>query len=461
VASLDIESRYERLSGADVTNLLAECPGTPWHFGLIGVLEGAPLTAQDGSLRLDLVRDVLAGALERVPRLRQVVRRTLPGQGRPVWVDAGEVDLDRHLRVVPVAAPGDEPAFLHCCEDVMAPVMDRSRPLWDLTLLPGLVDGQIGVVLRLHHALADGVAAVRVVQALFGGPPQSPASQRASTPSPSGRALAVDAWRVRLATARASLQQRPQMRGLVTSAGALASQLAALAHPQEPVPRTSLTRPIGPTRRLAVLSLPLEPVHAVAHAHRASVNDAVLAAVAGGLRAVLAARGEPADVTLRASVPVSLRAAEPSGTGGLGNRVGVLLIPLPLAERDAVRRMERIADVTREEKVKARQAGPLAVMTTTLGVRLALPLLRRQRLVSLFVTNVPGPTTALRLADARLIQAHPIAPIAGNVTLGVGVLSYAGDLGLGLNADAEAWPDLPLFVDAVRETFDALTGLPR
>jgi WS/DGAT/MGAT family acyltransferase len=459
VATLDRESRYERLSSADVTNLLAERPGAPWHIGLIGVLDGGPLIAPDGGLRTDLVRDVLAGALPRAPRLRQVVRRTRPGQGRPVWVDAGDMNLDRHVRVVPVPPPGDEPTFLHCCEIVLAPAMDRLRPLWDLTLLPGLAEGRVGVVLRLHHALADGAAAIRLVQAMFDGPPRSPVGGHAGTPPPSGYALSVDAWRVRVAVAR-TLLRKPPVRGLATSVGALGSQLAALTHPSEPVPRTSLTRPIGPNRRLAVLRVPLEPVHAVAHAHTASINDAVLAAVAGGLRAVLASRGEPADVTLRASVPVSLRAAQP-GPGGLGNRVGVLLVPLPLRERDALRRMELIAGATRLEKVKARQAGPLAVMTTTLGIRVALPLLRRQRLVSVFVTNVPGPTTPLRLAGAKLLRAYPAAPIAGNVTLGVGVLSYAGDLGLGLTADADAWPDLPVFVDALRESFDALTDSTR
>jgi WS/DGAT/MGAT family acyltransferase len=422
-------------------------------------LDGDPLIAPDGSLQVDLVRDALTGALQQASRLRQVVRRTRPGQGRPVWVDAGDVNLDRHVRVVPVPPPGDEPTFLLCCETVLAPAMDRLRPLWDLTLLPGLAEGRVGVVVRLHHALADGAAAIRLVQAMFDGPPASPVGGHKGTPPPSGYALSVDAWRVRVAVARALLR-KPPVRGLATAVGALGSQLAALAHPTEPVPQTSLTRPIGHGRRLALLGVPLEPVHAVAHAHTASINDAVLAAVAGGLRAVLASRGEPADVTLRASVPVSLRAAQP-GPGGLGNRVGVLLVPLPLREPDALRRMDLIAGATRQEKVKARQAGPLAVMTTTLGIRLALPLLRRQRLVSVFVTNVPGPTTSLRLAGAQLLRAYPAAPIAGNVTLGVGVLSYAGDLGLGLTADADAWPDLPVFVDALRESFDALTGSTR
>lgn len=450
----DIQSRYDRLSGADVMNLVAERPGTPWHIGLIGVLDGAPLTTKTGDLRLAGIRDTLAEAVLRAPRLRQVVRRTRPGQGRPVWVEAAEVDLDRHLRVAPVPAPGDELTFLHRCEEVLVPVMDRARPLWDLTLLPGLADGQVGVVLRLHHALADGLAAVQLVQALFDGPSGSAVGTGPSALSPSGGALAVDAWSTRLAVARAALHSGPRVRGLAASVGALGSQLESLVRPREPFPRTSLTRPVGPTRRLALLRVPLERVHAVTHAHGASVNDAVLAAVAGGLRAVLESRGEPADLTLRASVPVSLRAGEKGGA--VGNRVGVLMVPLPLEERDTVRRLERIAEATRTEKVKARRAGPLVVLTTTLGVRLALPLLRRQRLVSVFVTNVPGPSATLRLAGARLVRAYPAAPIAGNVTLGVGVLSYAGDLGLGLVADAEAWPDLPVFVDALRDSFGAL-----
>jgi diacylglycerol O-acyltransferase len=223
------------------------------------------------------VRAALANGLCRTPRLRQVVRRTLPGQGRAVWTEV-EVDLDWHLRVVPVPAPGDETACLRCCEGVLTPVMERRRPLWDFMLLPGFSGGRVGIVLRLHHALADGIAAVRLIQAMFDGPLAVLEAPSGMTRAPNGRELAVDAWRVRLAAAKAAMFRTHRAGGLMTSPGTLASQVRALAHPSEPVPRTSLHRPVGPARRLAALRIPFEPVHAVAHANGASVNDAVLAA---------------------------------------------------------------------------------------------------------------------------------------------------------------------------------------
>jgi diacylglycerol O-acyltransferase / wax synthase len=449
-------SGYERLTGADRTNLMSERPGVPWHVGLVGVLDGAPLIAADGSLAVDRVADALRQALWREPRLRQVIRRTRPLQGPPVWVDAAAVPIEQHLRVEPVPPPGDEPAFLDTCERVLAPPMDRSRPLWDVTLLPGLVGGRVGLVVRLHHAVADGVAALRILAALLDGPPATTTAR--PTPAPSGAQLAADAWRVRRRSLRASVRRRPDWHHATSTVRALRGQLAELRHPAQPFPRTSLTRPLSANRQLAVLRLPLAAVRAAASTHGGSVNDAVLAAVAGGLHAVLASRGEPADVPVRASVPVSLRVAGAAEGDPLGNRVGVLLVALPLDEPDPGRRVARIAATTREEKVRARQAGALVVMSTTLGVRLALPLLRRQRLVSVFVTNVPGPATRLSLAGAELLEAYPAAPIAGNVTLGVGVLSYAGDLSLGLVTDADAWPDLPVFRNALQESFDALCG---
>jgi diacylglycerol O-acyltransferase / wax synthase len=445
---------FPRLTNADRMNLLVERPDAPLHFSLLGILDGGPLT-REGRLLVEPVRAALGRALVRAPRLGQVVRSTLPGQGPPAWVDSASMDLDRHLRVVPVADPGDEQALLLAAEAVVTPPMDRSHPLWDLTLLPGVADGKVGLVLRLHHAVADGVAAVRLLGDIFDGlpggdgPPGQPV--RPVRPPPTGLQLAADAWRRRLA----GLRRISDVHAMATSSRALATQFATLARTRGPGPRTSLNRPVGPRRRIAVLRLPLLPLWEVAHEYGGTVNDAILAAVAGAVRAVLISRGERADLTLRASVPVSL-----AGTDAyLGNKVGVMLAPLPLAERDPRRRLARIAAATREEKVRARRAGALAFMTTPLAARLALPLMRRQRLVNLFVTNVPGPRRQLWLAGAELLEAYPVAGLAGNVTLGVDVLSYAGDLGLSLVTDADAWPDLPVLVDALGDSFDALLGM--
>ncbi len=440
-------SRYERLTGADRMNLLAERPGTPWHVGLVGVLDGRPLTAPDGTLDVAAVTRFLGAAVPRAPRLHQVVRPTRLGQGPPLWLDAGPVDVAAHLTVSPVGGAGDRPAFLDACARVLRPPMDRSRPLWDLTLLPGLAGGDVGVVLRLHHAVADGEAAVAVLGALFGSGEASAATRPlpVPAPAPSGPDLARDAWRTRATAVRHALRRWPDSSRLMATTRAVTAQARGVLRPAEPVPATSLLGPLGPGRRLAQVRVPLAPLHDVARAHGASINDAVLAAVASGLHAVLATRGEDPDVVLRASVPVSLRGGA-GADGAAGNRVGVLLVPLPLGEPDTVRRMERIAAATAAEKVRARDAGPLVVLTSTLGARLALPLMRRQRLVSVFVTNVRGPAVPLSLAGARLLEAYPAAPIAGNVTLGVGVLSYAGALGLGVVADAASWPDLRVFV---------------
>jgi WS/DGAT/MGAT family acyltransferase len=450
--------RFARLTGADWVNLLVERPDSPMQVSLLGVLDGGPLI-RHGRLLVEPVRAALDRALAQAPRLAQVVRRTLPGQGRPAWVDAASVDLDWHLRVVPVDDPGDERAFLAAAEAVITQPMDRSRPLWDLTLLPGLAGGDVGLVLRLHHAVADGVAAVRLLGAIFDDPPGEPGGRdraaapggRAVAPPPTGLQLAADAWLGRLAALR-RLSGRDLGASAVASARALAIQVATVARARESRPRTSFNRPVGPRRRIALQRLPLRQLRAVAHECGGTVNDAILAALAGAIRTVLLSRGEPADVTLRASVPVSLNPTD----AYLGNRTGLMLASLPLAERDPRQCLARIAAATRLEKQRARQAGTPAFMNTALGTRLARPLFAHQRLINLFVTNVPGPAHRLRLAGAELLEAYPVAGLAGNVTLGVDILSYAGELGVTLVADPDAWPDLPMLAGALRGSFAAL-----
>jgi WS/DGAT/MGAT family acyltransferase len=335
--------------------------------------------------------------------------------------------------------------------------LDTSRPLWEAWLLPGLPAHQVGLFLRAHHALADGVAGMAAFGALLDlaadaptpvAPPWSPA------PIPTaGQLFRDNLWR--------------RLRGLGRG-------LSSLAHPigtgrrtrrswltwreyfAERAPTTSLNRPIGADRRLAIVRSRLEVAKQVAHAHHAKVNDVVLAAVAGGLRQLLASRGEPVEgLTLRAAVPISLHHEQPGQARG--NQDGWMVVPLPLGEPDPGRRLDLIASETAARKQQARPQAGSGVMGFAVVQRASYRLfLARQRQVNLWVTNVPGPPVPLYVAGAPLLELFPLPPILGNLTLGIGVFSYAGQLNLTAVADRDGCPDVEAFAQGVRSALDDL-----
>lgn len=170
-----------------------------------------------------------------------------------------------------------------------------------------------------------------------------------------------------------------------------------------------------------------------ARAAGATVNDALLAAVVVGAEVGLRARGEAVPRVLPASVPVAL-----PERGTSGHAVGVMLVPLPVGVPDAGVRLARIAAVTRAAKSEARAQGTYELTRTRWGSRLFAWLARRQRFIALFVTNVRGPDRPLSIGGAPLEHAWPVAPIQGNVRLGVAAMSYAGRLGVAVHADRQA-----------------------
>jgi wax ester synthase-like acyl-CoA acyltransferase family protein len=140
-ASRSSSARLQRLSPLDVSNLRAEEHGVPMHVAALARVEGAPLCDASGGLQLEKVRAVVEGRLDLAPRLRQVLVRPRVGLGRPVWADDACFSIAQHVRTRPVPAPGDEAALLAVCAQLNEPPLDRSRPLWELWLLPGLADG--------------------------------------------------------------------------------------------------------------------------------------------------------------------------------------------------------------------------------------------------------------------------------------------------------------------------------
>jgi hypothetical protein len=216
-------SRYQRLSVQDTGFLYLEHAGLPQHVAILAVAEGGPLHDPDGRLRVDAVCGELAGRLELVPRLRQRVLCPRVGQGLPLWVDDPGFDLANHVRAVQVPAPGGQRELR---DQLCLWLLDRTRPLWELWLVAGLDQGRVGLVLKLHHTLADGLAAVQIAGVLLDGiadaPSPTPPPWQQPQPTPSGWALVADNLAGRAAALAAVLDRLRHPRELAAQARVLA-----------------------------------------------------------------------------------------------------------------------------------------------------------------------------------------------------------------------------------------------
>ena len=453
-----VETRpLDRLTASDLFLLLWGDHGWSTDIGGLAILDGKPLLDENGKVRVDAVRRHLEPRLHGVPRFRQLLYRPRLGLGWPLWVDAPSFDLANHVRVHPLGAPGDDNQLLQTCQDLARRPFDPARPLWELWLLPGLPDRRVGAFLKLDHVLADGPAAMAAFGALLDATPDAPdpaAPPWTPTPIPSAAQLLRDNLR------RRRQELRRGWVGLVHPGRTLTLARRALPAWREvltekPAPTTSLNHPVGPERRLAIVRGRLDPAKRVADVHHAKVNDVVLAAVAGGLRQLLASRGEDVHgLVQRAMVTISHHDERPGEAQG--NKPGWMMVPLPVGESDPARRLELIAAETRARKDKARPEAGSGIFRFVAGQRIWYRMFPRQRSVNLVVSNVPGPPTPLYLAGAPLLEVFPLLPPMGNLTLVVGALSYAGQLNLTAAADRRSCPDVDVFADGVRSALDVL-----
>ena len=449
--------RLERLTASDLFLLLWDDYGWSSDIGGLAICDGTSLLDPDGRVRVEAVRAQLEPRLHLVPRFRQLLYRPALGLGWPLWVDAPCFDLADHIRVHPLAAPAGETQLLQACQELARQRLDPARPLWELWLLPGLPDRRVGAYLRLHHALADGAAALAAFGALLDlapGVPAPAAQPWTVAPIPAASQLLAD-----------NLRRRRRELGRGWAGLAHPGKTLARAHAawpawrevlaEQPAPQTSLNHPVGTGRRLAIIGGRLDPAKQIAHACHATVNDVVLAAVTGGLRQLLASRGEVIQgLVQRAMVTISLHDEQPGQARG--NKPGWMMVPLPLGEPDPVRRLELIAAETTARKHKARPQAGTGVFRFVAGQRAWYRHFPRQRSVNLVVTNAPGPPVPLYLAGARLLELFPMMPVMGNLTLVVAALSYAGQLNLTAVADQDSCPDLETFVQGVRSALDDL-----
>jgi diacylglycerol O-acyltransferase / wax synthase len=442
----------DRLSPLDASNLRVEERGQPMHVAALLILGRGAFAAAPGRARVEALHDIVGRRLHLAPRLRQVLYRPPPGLGAPVWVDDQRFDLGWHVRERTVPEPGDETALLRACAELHQVPLDPSRPLWQMWLLTGLAGDRCGLLIRLHHVVADGVAAIAMLGALSDpGPAETVPDPPPWTPAPNPRhtALAADQCR-RLARLPRGLSRRlSHPAALVARLGVSARQAGQLVR-EGRAPRLSLNVPVTGRSRLFLIRADLERARAVAHAHGGTVNDVILAAVAGGARRLLRSRGElPPGLILKASVAASLR--EPADRRAVGNRAGVMIVPLPAAEPDPRRRVATIAAATAaRKKLPPYQPGGRLAQRWMTGV------MSHQRLVNLLLSNLPGPPAPLSLGGTAVLEMFQSGVVQGNLTLSVGVLSYAGQLNLSVVADDAAVPDAATFATGISDTLGEL-----
>jgi diacylglycerol O-acyltransferase / wax synthase len=337
--------------------------------------------------------------------------------------------------------------------------LPMDRPLWRAEVVDGLPDERFAVLVVVHHVAADGLIGVALAASLLDSTPDAhpePAQRPAAAPLPSHRQLLryrlreglAAVQRARLPSAADVRRFRQQLSQLRDASAQLRTRTSA----------TSLPRHVGPRRRLAVVRRPLEELKGTGHALDVTVNDLLLGAVTGGLRRLLTARGDDlAALTVRTSIPAA--------TGAAGQTSGILLVDLPVAEPDPLRALTLIHAATTASKQRLYEgaASVTEVMHLPSPVaRLGVRWMRRfgGTRVNLFVTDVPGPTTPLWLAGARLVEAVPVAPLVQHVGLCVAALSYAGELAVSVHADGSV-TELHLFAEGMSASLDAFREAAR
>jgi WS/DGAT/MGAT family acyltransferase len=444
----------QELSPADRSSLAAERGPINMAVGGLLVFDSEP------PLSRAMIAERIGERIHLVPRLRQRLEEPPLGLANPVWVDDTGFDLDWHVRQLSLPEPGGPTELGALVGREFSHRLDRSRPLWEATFVDGLADGRKGLLFKVHHALVDGMAAIGMA-ALVLDP--SPEPLEIPAPEAEWEPRKYDMRRHVARLARRPLERAPKLMfdGMLRALDPDPARAAAdmrrtfdvaleLARTRPQAPMTPLNRPISPNRRYAVAHTDLETLKRVGKAAGGTVNDAVLAVVAGMLGRYLAAAGPEAPGAGGrapvALVPVSVR--EQGQEGELGNRISTVFVDLPVGEHDIAARIAAISAQTGELKESATvRAGALMVGASGWAPPLVSGMLARAmgsvRAFNLVVSNVPGPQQPFYLSGVRLREVYPVVPLnPGNQGLTVGILSYDGQMCFGLLAERDLEPPL-------------------
>jgi WS/DGAT/MGAT family acyltransferase len=454
----------ERLSSLDASFLYLERPSVHMHVAGLIVFDPRP----DGPLLFDDVKRVVEARIHRVPRMRQRVVPIPRNLGRPVWVDDARFDLGFHLRRSALPDPGGHEELAAAVGRILSRPLDRARPLWELYVFEGVEKGRAAVLLKLHHALADGMAGLAIGSILVDPTPDAAIGEAVDwkpAPMPTNRDLMsaaigeivhdpVDAVRtIAAAPARAAQVVSETLTGAS----------AILGMGQRPDGPFDVR--IGPYRRFAMTDVPFERLHDIRAALGGTINDIVVTVVAEGLHDLLRHRGEPVrGRSLRLMIPVSVRA--PDQGMDVANRVAPAFVDVPVGTMSPKGRLARVRAATIELKrsgmaESADQIIALGAYAPPALHAAAARLASRGPWFNLVLSNVPAPQLPLYLAGAPMLASYPSLPLGENAALSIACTSLGGTMAFGLTADWDAVPDIDVLASGIERGVDRLSQVAR
>jgi diacylglycerol O-acyltransferase len=453
-----------RLSGIDAAFLYLERKEIPLNIAAVGIFDG-PIPFREFVASIDAKLDL-------VPRYRQVAVPPPFNLGYPTWEYDPDFDIKRHIFRVRLKAPGGEGDLEALASGLLSQVLDRGKPLWEMHVVDGLQDGRGALIVRIHHALADGVAGAALLRVMLDATPESPhATHRPRTRPPVRPRVehtfaeqiggAIQSALENAVAAEAGLLSLAD--GLLSDRGKGALQELATLLPEllQPPERFPFNKPCSGDRKFCWTEVDFSQVQAIRAALGGKVNDCILSVVVRAISRYIRLHGEKVSGRfLRVVCPVNLRGDEQGES--LGNRITFLPVVLPLDVRDPVE-MLRAVSARMEIMKSVRAAELIAIGASFLGttpapvqelfwrglpmVPLPLPLL------NIICTNVPGSPTPLYTVGRRLLASYPHVPTGYELGLGVAVQSYDGKLFFGLTADAHVAPDVARLREYIQVCF--------
>jgi diacylglycerol O-acyltransferase len=445
----------QRLSPLDAMFLQQDSPTVPRQVASLAILE-----AGERPLDYDRLIHVINERIDLVPRYRQIPRSVPGALGTPVWVDDENFDISLHVRRSALPRPGTVDALHELVGRLIARRLDLDRPLWELYLIEGLEGGRVALLFKSHQALVDGSETVDLAQVLLEETAHErdiPYEEWNPRPEPHAAELMVETL------SRNVRRPAEALRITEHNLGRLARKLPVVgadAQAAHSVLSTELSR----HRRFASLAVSLDDLRRIREEHGGTVNDVILACIAGGIRGWMLTRAEPvtAKTSFRAMVPMSVVAKDGLPTS-LGSKVRGHLLSLPVGESNPVVRLHQVSYALKDhrETGSAVAASKLAALpgfaTSTfhaVGARVADAGASRGH--QIVITNVPGPQEALYLAGEAVAEVYPCIPLSGRRAVAIGVTSYHGQVFFGIVADRDAVPDVDVLAQCIE---DALAEL--